>query len=322
MDGGRLRRITSSIKLFLIGKSSFLWAGLVVAVVAFIVFLLWWFTPYFDDLYALIPGYYQNNEYNELTDTKNSLIEENAEFLIESEEYEVSLGSVSTSEEGYDQMIQINGDIVSVNQSVRENLVEILEVDEQLTAMQLPDVVRQYVRYSYELDEVRMDMVELSIQIGSARRDLAEFNKYRMEFDTCLSDVDWSESDTVIGTSVEACADKIVNLQDRVLLMEGQHAVELEEMKNSLKLLSEQWNANAGYYHAIAEGNYSKATDEFDVVFVERRRQISELDVVDILNEFYVEGIGPMLKELIEFGEEESEKEQHANDWYERNLVR
>lgn len=317
-----MKKITLSAKDFISQNRSFVLVGLVILAVFLLVFIIWWFSPYVDDIYALIPGYYQNEEYNQLTDEKNVLIEDNAVLLVEAEEHETSLGSVSTSADGYDQMIEINSDIVSTNQTIRENLVEILAIDEELSAMHLPDVVRQYVRFSFELDEVRMDMVELSIQIGSARRDLAEFNKKRVEFDTCLADVDWTAADATIAVSVEACAEKIDDLQERVLLMEGQYNADLDEMKNYLKLLSEQWYANAGYYQAISEGKYTEASNKYDSVFVERRRQISELDVVSVLNEFYEEGIGPMLEDLIELGELETEKEKLANDWYDRNLSR
>ncbi len=48
----------------------------------------------------------------------------------------------------------------------------------------------------------------------------------------------------------------------------------------------------------------------------------SFLDLIAVLNEFHEEAIVPMLEDFTDLAEQEAEKEQEANVWYEENIER
>lgn len=318
----RLKLPSASDIWLSIKKRKSVWpVALVLALVLLILIALWWLSPYYDDIYALFPGFYQSSEYDSLSIKKNDIIAQNTELLAEIELLEVELEDVEATMDGYKVMIDLNSEIIILQESVWENMNEILLIDEELLAMRLPDTVAQYVRLSYEQDLARKDLATLSIEISNARRDLAEFKEMRSEFDNCLADVDWAGADKVISDSVLACVSTLPKVLEKTSQMEDRYEVDLERLTEYFTLLKEEWEANAAYYLAISQGDYEKA-NEHDQVFVEKKREISELNVVEISNEFYEEGLGPMIEQFVELSEEEEGLRAKAEQWYTSNIDR
>jgi len=282
---------------------------------------LWWFSPYVDELYSLLPGYYENKTYNELTQQKNDLIEENARFLSKNDDLETELATVEADLDGYARMAEIDSEIISSLDDIRTNMGAIIDLDMQFLEMRLPEVVSHYVKLSYDVDEVRKDLIETSLDISSGRRDLAEFNTSRVKFDNCLADVDWAGQDKAISDAVAVCVEGITSMQEKVVVMEDRYEVSLDGLSKYLTLLSEEWTANYQYYGAISEGDYTKA-NEYDAIFVEKKRAISEIDVNTVFDEFYEEALVPLREKFIGLSEDEREKDRLANEWYENNVQR
>lgn len=294
---------------------------LVVAIVGVVIFAAWWLSPYYDDVYAIIPGIYDSNEYNRLKEEKNDLIDENVELLAQVDELEKELEDVPLTEDGYAEVAEIHGEIIGVQTEIYENLVKIVEIGEELLSMSLPEVVEQYISLSLESDQIRVTLIELALSISEARRDQAELNGMRAAFDNCLADVNWADNDENISNQIKACSGKIVPLQEKGVDMAEMYDVELDRLTTYLTLLKEQWDANAAYYLAIHQGDYTKA-NEHDQVFVERKRQISELSVSEAFGEFYEEAIGVMVEDFGKMKENEVSKDEEVDAWYEQNISR
>jgi len=159
-------------------------------IVATILLLVW---RYADDVFVLVPGYYENRGYNSLTADKNDLIDENAVLLAENDGYEQDILTLGSSVEDYEQMVNLNDSVLSNLDVVAANLETIIGFDNDFNAMRLPTVVATYVDLSLELDQVRKDMVVVSVDITTARRDMSEFNLTRAKFDACLKVVTKAE---------------------------------------------------------------------------------------------------------------------------------
>ncbi|MDD3662037.1 MAG: hypothetical protein PHG63_03135 [Candidatus Dojkabacteria bacterium] len=286
-----------------------------------IIFVAWWSSPYLSDLQALMPGYYQNEEYTASLDLKNDLLEENAELLSQKDEMEAELEQILLSPQNYPHIIEKNNAIISILETARMNQAEIVTIDEELLDMRLPGVVNQYLWLSHELDVTRLDLVQTSIDIATARRDVTEFNKQRNDFDECLSGINWAGADTAIASAVSGCTAHIPVMRQSVVAMEDRYGIELEKLQGYLTLLQEQWEASTAYYVAISESNYMEA-NQHDEVFVARKREISELDLIDVFNEFYEEALNPMIDRFGELSEDETVKKQRADGWYEQNVRR
>ncbi|MEA3357578.1 MAG: hypothetical protein U9Q67_04030 [Patescibacteria group bacterium] len=274
---------------------------------------------YSGDLLALIPGYYQNSPYNEIVVEKNELVDENTILLDENDGLDQEIILLGTSVEDYNAKMEKYEQIQSNLAELSENVGLIVEYDEELLALRLPTGIMRYVELSYELDTTRNDVMSVLQDIVRARVDLNTFRRIRVEFDNCLNNTDRTVEDLVISQSVSTCNEKIVEMQGQVSLMETDHGVELEQLSEYLTLLFEQWDANELYYAALAERNYT-AANEHDSVFSERKRQISELELGDVLNEFYAERMEVLISEFNVLSDEEAQKEEDANDWYEKYI--
>jgi len=177
------------------------------------------------------------------------------------------------------------------------------------------------VELSQDLDEIQIEINTLSAQVSAARRDQNELRLLRSDFDNCLLAVNWNESEKTVSEAITACVQKIPPLQETVGRMELSYGADLDQMSMYFLLLKEEWEAEASYYQLISERNYTQAT-EFDTIFVDRKRQISELNIVDVFNEFTVETLGPMQEDLIALREKAQVKETAAIRWYENNIAR
>jgi hypothetical protein len=306
----------------LLKKSRTAWPlALVLGIAGLFIIILWWLTPYYDDIYHVLPGFYQNAEYEELSVRKNELMDQSKDTLDEINELGTELAAVEVSSEGYGRMVELNSEIISLQEFAWETINEILEIDDELLGMRLPENVAQYVRLGHEYDLTRKDQIALSLEISNARRDAAELSVMRTTFDSCLAGIDWAGADKTIADGVSACAALISPMEQKVASMEDRYEVELEGLSAYLPLLREQWEANAAYYEAISQGDYTTA-NEHDKVFVERKRQISEIAVEEAFDEFYVEAIGPMSEEFVILVEEEAQDAERMNIWYEQNIIR
>lgn len=218
-------------------------------------------------------------------------------------------------------IVAANEEIIAIQMSVQENLLTIVDIDNEMLDSSLPEVVNQYVRLSLDSDEIRADLIELALKISNARRDLAEISGMRAEFDNCLAAVDWTKADKEVSDAVTACSSKIPAMLAATKKMEKDYEAELDQLTTYLTLLKEQWDANAAYYLAISQQDYNGA-NEHDVIFVDRKRQISELNVGAAFGEFYEEVITELLKDFEELKETELEKEALVDEWYNRNINR
>lgn len=306
----------------LLKKSKTFWPlALVLGIAGLIIILLWWLTPYYDDIYTILPGFYQNAEYEELSVRKNELMDQNIKTLDEINELGAELAAIEVSSEGYGRMVELNSEIIALQEFAWETINEIIEIDDEFLKMRLPENVAQYVRFGHEYDLTRKDQIALSLELSNARRDAAELSVMRGTFDSCLAGIDWAGADKTIANGVSVCSDLIPPMEEKVASMEDRYGVELEGLSLYLPLLKDQWDANAAYYDAISQGDYTKA-NEHDKVFVESKRQISEIAVEEAFNEFYVKVVGPMSEEFVLLGEKEAQDAERMNIWYEKNIMR
>lgn len=275
---------------------------------------------YREELFVMIPGYYKNYEYNSFTSKKNDLIEENAGLFLKNDELNSANAAFGSTVEDFTSKIENNTEILANLKEISKNVDEILEFDEKFMMMRLPYVVERNIELYEDLDKVRKQLVVKSIEIVEARIDIDFFNKTRAEFDLCLVGIDWADSDQNIADYIEKCNAKFELMEDQVSGMEDEYDVELEGLNDYMTLLGEQWDASVLYYRAIAKKDYDKANTH-DEVFVEKKREISELDP-DIFNEFNELVINVLVEEFGELRIEEQEKENISDDWYDNNIGR
>lgn len=303
------------------GSRSLLPVGVALMAFLLIILIIWLVAPYTDGVYALIPGYYQIERYNEVTEEKNTINEENIDLYTELLELETQYNDVPATEEGYTQMVQIDNDIITTLEDIEVQLTRSRELNDELKSMRLPEVVSQYVQLSIDLDDIQYEVNEQSLQVSAARRDLNELRLLRSTFDNCLLEINWTSSEKTISDAITACNATIPALQEKVGSMEIEYGAHLDQMSGYLVLLKEEWEAEAAYYFSLSERNYTQA-NQYDTVFVERKRQISELDIIAVFNEFTLETLGPMQENLISLKEKAAAKEKTATQWFENNIQR
>lgn len=275
---------------------------------------------YRDDLFMLVPGFYQNRDYNNLTSKKNDLVEENARLLAENDTINQESMQLGTSSEDYGKKIENDHKSLENLEKLQKNMDKILVYDKDFEDMRLPSVIATYVELSMELDEVRDRLIDSSVELIEARKAMDKFNKTRAEFDECLAGINWNYSDKNISEGIKSCNQKLPELQTQLDEMKEDFDVELNDLTNYLTLLREQWEASALYYEALSQADYNKA-NEHDAVFADRKRQISEMEI-DVFAEFNAEVIDRIIGEFEDLSKQEDEKEKEANRWYDKNVGR
>lgn len=274
-----------------------------------------------NDLFLLVPGYYQSKEYNDYLLLKSDLVESNSLLLSQNDELETQAAGQENTVAGFDAKIAFYEQIVSNFQTVQENLVSIVAYDEQFLGMRLPFVVQEYVRLLSELDNLRSQMVDVSLDVASARLDLARFGRDNAEFEACINGIDWELSATDISAAITTCVGHVQDMKAQTLVMQETYGVTLDQTIAYLDALSAQWTASSAYYAALAEHNNQEAAAQ-DAIYADMKRQIEGMDVVAVFNEFYVEKIGPLVDEFVELSAQEPEKESAADEWYRANMER
>lgn len=275
---------------------------------------------YREELFVIIPGYYKNYEYNSFTSKKNDLIEENAGLFLKNDELNSQNSELGATVEDFTSKIENNTEILANLEEISKNVDEILEFDEKFMMMRLPYVVERNIELYEDLDKVRKQLVLKSMEIVGAKIEIDFFNKTRAEFDLCLVGIDWADSDQNISDYIDKCSAKFDLMEDQVSEMEEKYDVTLEDLNNYMEILGEQWDASVLYYSAIAKKDYNEANTH-DAVFVEKKREISELDP-EIFNEFNELVINVLVEEFGELSIEEQEKEKISDDWYDNNIGR
>ncbi len=271
------------------------------------------------DIMKLVPGFYQNHTYNDLTVKKNDLIDENSTLLSQNEQKENEITNLGVTVEDYTTRVNSYTTIVNNLTKVQKNLDTITGYDKTFVKLRLPIAVVEYVKILADLDEVRSEEVGISMKVATGRKEFAEFNKTRAEFDKCLSDINWAWSDSNISSAIKKCNGKITTLKTQISDIEKKYGVTLDKITKYLKLLGEEWTAEASYYSSLAARNYSQANAN-DAVFASRKRSINAMDLVDVFNEFQTEYLGPQLEKFVEKSEHEKELETSADNWYQNNL--
>jgi len=272
---------------------------------------------YWDSIMLAIPGVVSHDEYNELTDQKNEYINQNAGLLSENAGLEVELADLSDNE--YSQRADIYNEIIINLQEVIENIGAMIAYGEQFVDMQLPVYVTRYVELSQELDELRLQASQKSLLISQARKDQNDLNWKRDSFDLCLNEVGWNGDDSTINSEILVCIDKIDIAIEYVGSLEANYEVSLEDLHTYFATLKEQWTASADYYSALSESNYTKA-NEYDEVFAEKRREIEESDLEEILVNFSTLVVLPASDEFAEISEQVASKQNEVDIWYEENI--
>lgn len=300
---------------------SFLPIFLALGVFVILIVAIWWLSPYLGSVYALVPGYYHIDTYNTITLEKNAINDENSQLFDRLQVLEDRYNEISATEEGYREMIQVDGDMITVLQDIEGQLERSIELDEKLLTLRLPSVVQQYVLLAGDLDEIQIEVNMLSQDVSGARRDLNELRLRRSEFDNCLIAIDWNSTEKGISEAISQCTTIVPLMQEVVGRMEIEYGADLEDLGGYLILLKEEWDAESSYYLSISEKNYTKAK-EYDDIFADRKRQISETDVVLVFNEFSVETLIPLQQNLIDLRARSELKEKTATQWYTNSIAR
>ncbi len=274
---------------------------------------------YRSDLLVLVPGFYESKEYTDLAAAKNDLVNDNSLLLDQNDELETEAASQPLDAEGYEQKIALYDEIIANLTVIQQNLTKIQEDDDIFLLMRLPYSAARYVNLLHELDDIRANEISVSLQIVTARKYMALFNKGIIDFDACTAGIDFEQSPTGVSSSIMSCVGQVDDLKTLVADIEIQYGVTLDKTTNYLNLLDDQWTANSRYYDAIASHDNSAASEQ-DAIFADKLRQVNELDRVDVFNEFYEEKIGPLVDEFVALSNQESEKQSEANDWYDKNV--
>lgn len=275
---------------------------------------------YRDDILMILPGYYQNSQYNSLTSKKNDLIEDNTEILLDNDELNEQSSTLGSTIKDYEQKISNNESVLENLDEVTKNINKVLEYDNDFLEMRLPYVIEKYVRLSKDVDEVRKEMFGVSSEIVESRIDIDTFNRKRAGFDKCLDDIDWNSSDAKISSSIKSCNKKLDEMETMVDEMEKKYDIKLEKMREYVSLLKTQWDASAKYYSALSKRDYTTA-NKYDDTFTSAKRKITDLGM-DAFNEFNELVVDPLVEEFEKLSKEETEKEQEADDWYQNNVKR
>ncbi len=300
---------------------SFLPVVIALLVFVLLIFFGWWVSPYIDSLYSLVPGYYQIDTYNTVTEEKNKLNEASATYYDQITDLEARYSEIPASEAGYAQMMDVDSELIVVLEDLGALLDRQIELDEELMKLRLPSMVQQYAELASDLNNMQKKVNVLSISVSKARRDLNELRLLRNVFDNCLMGINWNSPEAAVADAVSICTGKITPIQEKVGQMEIEYDTELDELSTYLQLLKEQWDAEVEYYRLISERNYNEAK-KYDDIFVDRKRQISELDVVSAFSEFTTETLYPMQEELQTLKVQADQKEKTAVHWYQNNIER
>jgi hypothetical protein len=274
-----------------------------------------------DDMLVLVPGYYQNYQYNQITSKKNDLIDDNADLLEENTGLETSLDVLGLAVEDFETRTTTYAKMTENLQKVKNNLEKIVGYDDDLKNMRLPYVITEYIKLSKTLDELRLKEVGVSLTIAQSRSDLNDINKKRAEFDACLGAINWSDSDANISAAITVCNTKNAEMRTLVTAAETKYSVKLEQISKYFELLEAQWKASADYYTALGAKDY-KTANAHDAVFADMKRQISEMDLTAVFNEYPEKVITPLLDNFSQLSLDETAKEAEVNDWYEKNVKR
>lgn len=296
-------------------KALLLWTGVVLLILFGGLFFI-----FKDQVLLALPGFYENAEYNELTVKKNDLIDVNAQLFKENTELNEEINELGGTSEDFTKRIEKNKQILSNLETIDDNMNTIVKYDESFKNMRLPYHVSRYVEISSELDDIRLELIQIYEEYINARIDMNILNKKRTEFDECLTDINWNGKDSDIAKAIDKCRNYITEIQAQLQVMEDNYGVELTELTNYFTLLSDQWEASSAYYKALAANDYKKATAH-DETFSEKKRELSEIDV-EVFNEFDNKVIDGLKKEFEKLSEEEVSKEEEANDWYNEYIER
>lgn len=295
-------------------KALLLWTGIVLLVLFGVLFLV-----FRDPILLALPGFYENRDYNTLTVEKNDLIDENARLLKQNNKLDEELSDLGGSVEDFEIRIEKNKEILSNLETIETNMEAIVEYDDEFASMRLPYNVSRYVQLSKELDETRKELVVVYKDYINARIDMTILNRKRAEFDVCMNDINWSGDDKAIAEGIDGCRTMIEEMLSQVQVMEDNYKVELAGLTNYFTLLASQWEASSDYYKALDANDYQKA-NEYDSVFAEKKRAISEIDL-DVFNEFDNKVTNDFMEKFKKLSQEEIKLEDKADKWYKENLI-
>lgn len=271
------------------------------------------------DPLVLIPRYYQNNEYNEITLEKNELIDKNSDLISQNDEIGSDVVSYNRDVEGYEKRLNGYENLIQNTEQIIKNLQDINELDETLITMRLPFEAKRYAELTYEHDQVRLDMMEKSLKITQSKYDMTQFNYLSAQFDSCIEKAKKNSNDSEVSKQIKNCLTHLNSMSELLTEMESEYDIELEHMNQYVTLMQGKWQASADYHAAIAEDDYETAV-KHDDTFIAKNREIEELDPIEYLTEFEREVTEVLVEDFEELREIEREKEQKVIAWQDENL--
>jgi hypothetical protein len=294
-------------------KALLIWAGIVLLLIfGGIIF-------YFRDaIFLLIPGVYENKNYNEITSEKNDLIDDNLELIEENDKIGEEIDELGGSLGDLSTRIEKNKQILQNLEEIEQNISKIIEYDQEINVMRLPGDLSRYVQESKELDKLRKELIEAQIDYVNSKIDMNIFNERRAAFDKCLSEVNWDGADDDIAEGISNCVSIIDEIQGQIELMEDNYDTELPELTNYFTLRKAQWEARVEYYKALERDEYEEA-NEHDDEAVAKKREINEIDI-EVFNEFYDKVVKELENKFQDLADDEMEKQDEVDDLYQKYI--
>ncbi|MBN1618833.1 hypothetical protein JW887_05865 [Candidatus Dojkabacteria bacterium] len=272
-----------------------------------------------EDLKVFLPGYYQNDEYQDLTDKKNKLIDENEQYLSQRDELNDQLLDLGYQPADFDQKVSIYNDILDKLTLIENNLKKIVDYDDQMLDLRVPSYVVTYLNLVEKGDKTRLEIVQKNKDIISANIDQAKLDKIFAEFNICTENAGKQTNDAVVASELKTCMASISSLRTLVGEMESTYDVKLTNLSTYIDLFDKQWQETIAFREAVNNGDYASANAHDDAAS-QLKRDIQELGEVESLGEFSNTVIKEYIDDLSSLLEDETRFDNEAQKCYELNF--
>lgn len=280
---------------------------------------------YRETFLALIPGFYQFDQYKKLLSDRDSLIDNNNNLLNENVKLVEEISNLGNSTEDYQSKSDLAAEIQSNLQKALKNTKKAKQTDNSILLLRLITHVKRYVLILLELDNTSEKAREEEVSVAESRIYYYNFRLSESKFNNCVADIDRQnytyskENEQKIATDLLSCLDILKETRTDLNELEDLTKTELPLNNTYLQNTEAFWNNSYNFHLNLAKGNVSEA-EKYDEQASDYKRILSDLNLDDVFNEFNTVILAPKIDTVSQFVDDAEGLQQRADKYFEENL--